>query len=115
MPFFRSQRSTSQRWTWWPWAALTLALAVLGDACSSPATPSGHPAAPTTTSAAGTSTTVGSMGYATTVVSSGEINPAAIPLGDGYLSTTPKVGYVDSCITSFPSGGGAEAAVPWID
>ena len=35
--------------------------------------------------------------YATTVTSSGPINAAAIPLGDGYLSTTPKVGYVDSC------------------
>ena len=38
----------------------------------------------------------------------------AIPLGDGYVSTSPKVGYVDACQTSF-RGGGAEHAGPWID
>ena len=53
--------------------------------------------------------------YATTVTSSGPINAAAIPLGDGYLSTTPKVGYVDSCQTSFPPAGGASVVGPWIN
>jgi hypothetical protein len=53
--------------------------------------------------------------YATTPTSTGIVNPAAIPLGDGYLSTTPKVGYVDSCITQFPSTGGASVDGPWID
>jgi hypothetical protein len=43
------------------------------------------------------------------------INPAAIPLGDGHLSTSPKVGDVDSCQTSFPSTGGAQVVGPWID
>jgi hypothetical protein len=53
--------------------------------------------------------------YAATVTSPGAINPAAIPLGDGYVSTTPKVGYVDSCMTSFPSVGGAQVVGPWIN
>ena len=54
-----------------------------------------------------------SGGYATTPASRGPINPAAIPLGDGYRSTTPKVGYVDSC--GIGGGGGATAVGPWID
>jgi YHYH protein len=38
-----------------------------------------------------------------------------VPLGDGYVSTTPKVGYVDSCVTSFGGIGGAMVDGPWID
>jgi hypothetical protein len=38
----------------------------------------------------------------------------AIPLGDGSVTTTPEVGSVDSCATSF-GGGGAKSAGPWID
>jgi len=58
----------------------------------------------------------GATDVATTVTSTGTIDLSAIPLGDGYLSTTPKVGYVDSCVTSFGTGlGGAVEAVPWID
>jgi hypothetical protein len=53
--------------------------------------------------------------YATTVTSSGPVNPAAIPLGDGYVSTLPKVGYVDSCTKSFPAIGGATVVGPWIN
>ena len=53
--------------------------------------------------------------YATTVTSAGSIDAAAIPLGDGYLSSTPKVGYVDSCQTSFPPTGGASVVGPWIN
>jgi hypothetical protein len=53
--------------------------------------------------------------YATTPASAGAINPKAIPLGDGYLSTTPKVGYVDSCQTQFGGIGGAQNVGPWID
>jgi hypothetical protein len=56
-----------------------------------------------------------SPAYATSVTSPGAIDPAAIPLGDGYVSTSPKVGYVDSCITSFPVGGGAQVVGPWIN
>ncbi len=53
--------------------------------------------------------------YATTPTSPGPINPAAVPLGDGYVSTTPKVGYVDSCVTHFGSIGGARTDGPWIN
>jgi hypothetical protein len=53
--------------------------------------------------------------YATTPASSGAVNPSAIPLGDGYRSSSPRVGYVDSCIKSFPAIGGAERVGPWIN
>jgi hypothetical protein len=43
------------------------------------------------------------------------VDPTAVPLGDGQLSTSPKVGSLDSCRTSFPSTGGAQAVGPWID
>ncbi len=60
------------------------------------------------------STRVVNTGYATTPTSSGAINPSAVPLGDGYVSTTPKVGYVDSCTTQFGLGG-ASVNGPWIN
>jgi YHYH protein len=53
--------------------------------------------------------------YATTPTSAGAIRLRAIPLGDGYVSTSPRVGYVDSCITHFSGGVGAQAVGPWID
>lgn len=54
--------------------------------------------------------------YATTPTSAGIVNPKAIPLGDGYVSSAPKVGYVDSCVTSFnPNAGGSQVDGPWID
>ena len=89
--------------------AMTVAglLAACG-ATSSTASTSGSP------SKAASTTTV-PPAYATTVTSPGPINPAAIPLGDGYVSSTPKVGYVDSCVTSFPSIGGAQTVGPWIN
>src|ERR1700751_5539744 len=44
------------------------------------------------------------------------VDPKAIPLGDGHTSTTPKVGYVDSCQTSFnPNAGGAQVVGPWVN
>jgi hypothetical protein len=53
-------------------------------------------------------------GHATAPTSPGAINPTAVPLGDGYVSTTPKVGYVDSCILHFGVGG-AQVNGPWIN
>ena len=44
----------------------------------------------------------------------GTVNPASIPLGDGNVSTTPEVGYVDSCTTTF-RGGGARHSGSWLD
>lgn len=43
------------------------------------------------------------------------VNATVIPLGDGKVSTTPKVGNVNSCRTSFPPAGGASQVGPWIN
>src|ERR1700749_3037404 len=54
--------------------------------------------------------------YALTPTSAGAIDVQAIPLGDGYYGSSAKVGYVDSCQTSFSaSAGGAQNVGPWID
>ena len=45
----------------------------------------------------------------------GTIDPKALPLGDGHVSTSPRAGWVDACQTSFPNRGGARAIGPWID
>jgi hypothetical protein len=58
---------------------------------------------------------LGAGPYATTPASAGAVNPKAIPLGDGYVSSSPKVGYVDSCRTQFGGIGGAQVVGPWID
>lgn len=42
------------------------------------------------------------------------VNPADIPLGDTKVSTTPKVGYVDSCTTTFKSAA-TQQSDPWIN
>jgi hypothetical protein len=45
---------------------------------------------------------------------SAAVDPKALPLGDGKVSTSPQVGYIDSCTTSF-RGGGARHAGDWIN
>ncbi len=45
---------------------------------------------------------------------SATVDPTAIPLGDGKVSTSPAVGQLYSCTTRF-TGGGAEHAGGWID
>ena len=67
------------------------------------------------TPVAASTTTTGPTPYAATVTSAGPIDPSAVPLGDGYVSSSPKVGYVDSCVTTFPPIGGASVVGPWID
>src|SRR5581483_7424856 len=47
--------------------------------------------------------------------STSPVNLRALALGDGHLSSSPRVGYVDSCVTQFGSGQGAQANGPWID
>ena len=42
------------------------------------------------------------------------IEKTAVPLGDGKASTSPQVGFVDSCVTNF-RGGGARHSGDWID
>ena len=41
------------------------------------------------------------------------LDPRSLPLGDGKVSTSPKRGYVYSCMTQF-RGGGAQHAGDWI-
>lgn len=53
--------------------------------------------------------------YATTPTAYGPIDLSAVPLGDGYVSTTPRVGYVDSCVTHFMPNVGSQVDGPWID
>ena len=43
------------------------------------------------------------------------VSETAIPLGDGKLSTSPKVGYEDTCTLSFRGGGARGTNLPWID
>ena len=43
------------------------------------------------------------------------VDPTALPLGDGHVSTSPKIGNVDSCQTQFGNVGGAQAVGPWIN
>ncbi len=79
------------------------------------------------TSASSTATTSAPSGFTTSTTSiastagsgvtqwaGSPVSVTAIPLGDGKLSTSPKVGYEDSCTLSF-RGGGARGALPWID
>lgn len=57
--------------------------------------------------------TAATVAATTSKSSAKRINPRAIPLGDGHVSTTPKAGYVDSCTTNFRTGG-AQHSGPWI-
>src|SRR5262249_44715012 len=47
-------------------------------------------------------------------IAAGTADAFGLPLGDGRYTTSPKVGYIDSCQTSF-NGGGAFRNGPWID
>lgn len=52
---------------------------------------------------------------AATGSSSSGVNVHALPLGDSHVTTVPKLGYVDSCVTQFSSGEGAQVNGPWIN
>lgn len=78
--------------------------AMLLSACSSPAGAAAAHTATSTATATSTSTSAGAGG----------INLQALPLGDGHVGSTPQVGWVDACNTSFPSRGGASQDGPWI-
>src|SRR5947207_548636 len=51
---------------------------------------------------------------ATAALAATRVDKTRLPLGDGKYLTTPKKGYVDSCIRNF-QGGGAFRNGPWID
>lgn len=100
----------------WAGAGLLLTATITLAGCSGAG--SGRTAT-TSTSGATTSTSSGtgdSPGRSSVAAWAG--SPVAaddIPLGDGKVSTSPAVGYQDSCTTSFPGAGGARTDVPWID
>lgn len=50
---------------------------------------------------------------ATTAPANTTASAGMLPLGDGHISTSPRVGYIYSCQTSF-NGGGAAGSAPWI-
>lgn len=51
----------------------------------------------------------------TSATAATRVDPSALPLGDGYVTTSPKVGNVDACQNRFPNIGGAQAVGPWIN
>ncbi len=102
-------------WWWGAGAAFGLVLAACG---STPTTGTST----TSTSTPATSTTSTSVPKGGTTTGSGvtawagtPLSPTAIPLGDGKVSSAPKVGYVDSCSQHFRSAGQGQTTGPWID
>ena len=92
-------------------AALTAALA----ACSGAGSPGGGASSASTTTTAAASTPGGAVpGSGVSRWSGAPVSPKALPLGDGKVSTSARVGYIDSCVTRF-NGGGAREDGPWID
>jgi hypothetical protein len=90
-------------------AVLSLASAglLLLAACGSgPTAPGVGRSAPPPTQATATATAP-ATGSATESATS-------LPLGDGHVATSPRVGYVDSCQTNFNPRGGAFREGPWI-
>jgi hypothetical protein len=66
-------------------------------------------------------TAVGMGGVTLGATSSSGLDPTALPIGDGKVSTSgPRRGYVYACQTGFaptggpPGGGGAQVEGPWI-
>jgi hypothetical protein len=69
-------------------------------------------AAPTTEAAPTTAVT----GEVVNVWSGATVDPTALPLGDGFVSTDgAAAGTIYSCTSGNPNGGGAHTAGPWID
>jgi hypothetical protein len=94
--------------------AVPLLLLTGAAACGS-STTAGSTTSTTTPASTTTPPPTTTVHPATTVTSPGPVDPAAIPLGDGHVSSTPGVGDVDSCVTQFPPTGGASVDGPWID
>jgi hypothetical protein len=96
-------------------AAILLALVTVAAGCQSSVAREGHAASLASKRVSAAS----SNPYATMVVTDNtwtdSTNPAAIPLGDNKYGTTPEVGHLDSCETSFPSTGGATSSGAWLD
>ncbi len=95
-------------------SAKALAVSVGAIVALGACTPSPRPGFPGGTSVAPGSDTNSTSTTGTSEIITTPVSPAAIPLGDGHVSDSPQIGYVDSCTTTFKRGG-AEHAGPWID
>ena len=98
---------------------LTTAVVVLGSGCGQSG---GKVEAPTATPAGSVVTEPTSVAVEATSrpdqseanVWKSTVDTTALPLGDGKVSTSPQVGFVDSCSTNFRAGG-AQHSGDWID
>jgi hypothetical protein len=62
-----------------------------------------------------TAATTAAASSVTTGAATAAVSQQVLPLGDGHVGSTARVGYVDACQTSFPpGGGGAFRDGPWI-
>lgn len=96
----------------WPGAVIVgTSLGLAAAACSGGSTVGTSSSSTTSSSAATSSSTTSSTARA----GASAIDPTAIPLGDGHVGSSPRVGYVDSCVTSFGGGGGAQGTGPWLN
>ena len=83
-------------------AGLIVPMTACGGASATPSVSSGPTATPTSGS---TSTS------ATGVVATADTTH--LPVGDGYVATTPVTGAVDACSTTFRGGGASATNLPW--
>jgi hypothetical protein len=109
MTLFDPRHHAAPRW-------LALAPCLLAAACGSTA------ASTTTGAASGAGGNATTTSGTTTTGASGTGGTTAgtdltkLPIGDGKYGSSPKVGYIFSCQTSFTGGpGGASKEGPWID
>ncbi len=96
--------------------ALMLVFSALWIACSLPrpdVDPGGAPLTAPAPTQAGQSVERAAPSTASAVPPHALIDVKRLPLGDGRVSTQPKIGYVWSCNTSF-NGGGAFASGDWM-
>ncbi len=97
------------------WRSVVAAIALLVLSGCGTTTGARSSATSTTVSSVSTTSIPGSStGSGVTAWSGSPVSPDTIPIGDGKVSTTPQVGYVDSCTTQF-NGRGATGSEPWID
>ena len=90
-----------------------LTLSILVSACA-PVAEQGQPASAADPAAAPISQANNSPASASSVNHADSVDTTHLPLGDGKISTSPKVGYVFSCQTQF-NGGGASHSGNWIN
>jgi YHYH protein len=64
--------------------------------------------------ATGTQSKISNSSHAASAVAANPLDQTKLPIGDGKVASSAKVGYVFSCQTNFPPAGGAFKDGPWI-